>query len=284
MSTEIDWIPAPMPLNQVNHSDSARGFGAAPALVSRGAAGRTLRFAMQTQERLAAGIAMIAGFVDAYGIITYGTYLSFMSGNTTQTGYRIGQGNFAEAVPSALAIGFFFIGSFAGAILADSVRRQAQRLVFGVVAASLALIVCFTQFGLLYGSVHIAAISFAMGIMNTALSRLGAMAVSLTFVTGTLTKLGLHLALAVRRAPVPDSQGPWDTHMHRALLLLSIWGAFLIGAFLSGVMTPRFGAWVLLFPALILSLSVFDRSGVRKCFVSFVSLASARKTRARCGQ
>jgi hypothetical protein len=27
---------------------------------------------------------MIAGFVDAYGIVTYGTYLSFMSGNTTR--------------------------------------------------------------------------------------------------------------------------------------------------------------------------------------------------------
>ena len=78
MSTEIDWIPDPMALDQVNHSDTARGFGAAPAPVSRGAAGRTLRFAMQTQERLAAGIAMIAGFVDAYGI-TYDTYLSFMS-------------------------------------------------------------------------------------------------------------------------------------------------------------------------------------------------------------
>jgi uncharacterized membrane protein YoaK (UPF0700 family) len=59
------------------------------------------------QERLATGLAMLAGFVDAYGIITYNTYLSFMSGNTTQTGYRAGQRDFALAVPSALAIVFF---------------------------------------------------------------------------------------------------------------------------------------------------------------------------------
>jgi hypothetical protein len=49
---------------------------------------RSLQFAAERQEWLAAGLAMIAGFLDAYGMITYNTYLSFMSGNTTQTGYR----------------------------------------------------------------------------------------------------------------------------------------------------------------------------------------------------
>jgi uncharacterized membrane protein YoaK (UPF0700 family) len=36
-------------------------------------------------------------------------------------------------------------------------------------------------------------------------------------------------------------------------VLLGIWAAFLGGALLSGAATPRFGAWVLLFPILILS-------------------------------
>jgi uncharacterized membrane protein YoaK (UPF0700 family) len=222
--------------------------------------GRASLFLAQTQEHLATGLAMLAGFVDAYGIITYGTYLSFMSGNTIQTGYRIGQGNFAAAVAAVLAIVFFVGGSFAGALLADSAPRRARRLVFGVVAASLTLIIGFTQLGLSYDGVHIAMISFAMGVMNTAASRVGALAVSLTFVTGTLSKLGVHLALAVRRAPVADSQGSWDTHVHRVLLLAGIWGAFLAGALLAGAATPRFGAWVLLFPTLILSaLAALDR-------------------------
>src|SRR5262249_8744575 len=157
----------------------------APAQMSRGAAGGISRSAAQTQERLAVGLAMIAGFVDAYGIITYGTYLSFMSGNTIQAGYQTGQSNFAVAVPSALAIVSFVGGSFAGALLADSAGRRARRLVFGVVAASLASIIGFTQLGLLYRGGHIATISFAMGVMNTALSRVGALSVGLTFVTGT---------------------------------------------------------------------------------------------------
>ena len=81
---------------------------------------RSQRSAAQRQEQLAAGLAMVAGFVDAYGIITYGVYLSFMSGNTTQTGYEAGQGAFSAAAPCALAILFFVGGSFAGTLLAES--------------------------------------------------------------------------------------------------------------------------------------------------------------------
>jgi uncharacterized membrane protein YoaK (UPF0700 family) len=92
-----------------------------------------------------------------------------------------------------------------------------------------------------------------MGILNTTLSRVGSLQVSVTFVTGTLSRLGTHLALAVLRAPLRESQGSWDTHLHRALLLVSIWAAFLGGALLSGAATPRFGVWVLLVPILLLS-------------------------------
>ena len=233
-----------------------------PASESEYSKSRSLRFAAHGQERLAAGLAMIAGFVDAYGIITYNTYLSFMSGNTTQAGYRTGQGDFGAVWPSAIAIVSFLGGTFAGALLAHSAVRQTRRLVFGVVATSLALIIGFTRLGLVPAGIQIAVVSLAMGVMNTALSRVGAQSVSLTFVTGTLNRLGTHLALAVRRSPLPeDSQGSWDTHMHRVLVLAGIWAGFLGGALLSGAATPRFGAWVLLLPLLVLSiLMVFDRT------------------------
>jgi uncharacterized membrane protein YoaK (UPF0700 family) len=215
----------------------------------------------ELQEWLAATVAMIAGFLDAFGIITYDTYVSFMSGNTTNAGYRIGLGNCWAAAPSVLAIVFFVGGSFVGALLAHSAVPRIRRLVFGVVAALLVLIVAYTRFGFSSGWVPIGMISFAMGAMNTALSRVGAQYVSLTFVTGTLSRIGVQLALAARRAPLPDSQGSWDTHVYRTLLLAGIWAGFLGGALLSGAMTPRFGAWVLLLPILILSaLMVLDRT------------------------
>src|SRR5271169_6895714 len=70
-------------------------------------------------ELLAAALALIAGFIDAYGMITYGVYVSFMSGNTTQAGYQTAGGAFGPASLSALAILFFVIGSFAGTLLVE---------------------------------------------------------------------------------------------------------------------------------------------------------------------
>jgi uncharacterized membrane protein YoaK (UPF0700 family) len=216
----------------------------------------------EIEEWLAVALAMIAGSLDAYGMITYRTYLSFMSGNTTQAGYELGQGKFGPALYSVLlAIVFFVCGSFAGALLARSSVKRIRRLVFGMIATSLALIIGFAQIGFSSNRVSIAVIGFAMGAMNSALSRVGDKSVSLTFVTGTLTRIGIQLALAFRRAPVPDSQGAWDTHARRALQLAAIWAGFLSGALLSGAATPHFGVWALLFPMLALSaLAALDSS------------------------
>jgi len=231
----------------------------APALGAR--AGNTSRRAQARRaELLVAALAMIAGFVDAYGMITYGVFVSFMSGNTTQTGYHIAEGKFGAAALSALAILFFVVGSFAGTLIVQFAGPLARRAVFGAVAAALALIIGFSRAGLMSGGAAVAAISFAMGIMNSALSHVGAQSVSLTFVTGTLSRVGSHLALAARRAPLKDAQGPWDTHLRRAMMLARVWAGFLAGALLSGAVAPRFGAPVLSAPALILAaLAAFDR-------------------------
>src|SRR5277367_5823176 len=214
--------------------------------------GRAKRARVRNAELLAAALALIAGFIDAYGMISYGVFVSFMSGNTTQTGYQAAEGAFGPASLSALAILFFVVGSFAGTLLVQAAGRLARRAVFGVVAAALAEVVGLSYFGSLSVGFGIAIVSAAMGIMNAALSRVGAQAVSLTFVTGTLSRVGSNLALALRRAPLADAQGPWDTHLRRAMLLARIWVGFLAGALLSGAATPRYGAGVLLAPALIL--------------------------------
>jgi uncharacterized membrane protein YoaK (UPF0700 family) len=213
----------------------------------------------RAERRLAICLALIAGYVDAYGLIALGVYVSFMSGNTTQTGSLIGQGNVAAALPSALAIVFFLFGSFAGTWLTHSRRRHSRRLLFGAVSTLLAVIIGVTQLGWSEAAVGIAALSLAMGLVNTTLSHVGAEPVSLTFVTGTLNKLGQHLALSVRRAPLADAQGPWDTHLRRAGLLASVWAGFLTGAVLSAAAILYLGVWVLLAPLLILlALAVFS--------------------------
>src|ERR1700693_3452685 len=47
--------------------------------------------------------------------------------------------------------------------------------------------------------------------MNTSITRIGGPTVSLGFVTGDLKNLGQHLAMGLKRAPVRQTQGQWDT-------------------------------------------------------------------------
>jgi len=207
----------------------------------------------RAERTLAICLALIAGYVDAYAVVALGgTFVSFMSGNTTRTGSIIGQGNFVAALPSALAIAFFVAGAFAGTWLTHSGLRHSRRFLLGTVAASLAVIIGVTQLGSLDATVGISTLSLAMGMMNTAQSRIGAETVSLTFVTGDLHRMGSHFALAVKRAPLQDAQGPWDTHLRRARLLAGVCAGFLTGAALSGSATLHLGSWVLLPPLLIL--------------------------------
>jgi uncharacterized membrane protein YoaK (UPF0700 family) len=226
------------------------------------AGGSLAGLATREQRRLAIWPALIAGYVDAYALIAYGVYVSFMSGNTTQTGSMIGEGRLPVALPSAVAILFFVVGSFAGTWLTESKFRNSRQVRFSVIAAVLALIIVGSQLGnlALHAEIIIALLGLAMGLLNSTQSHIGPEPVSLTFVTGTLSKVGNHLAMAVRRAPLPDAQGPWDTHLRRAGLMASVWGGFLTGAIVSGAASLYFGVWVLL-PPLLLMLALAASGG-----------------------
>src|SRR5438132_10733007 len=167
----------------------------------RRAAAASAQVSTEGDETLAAALAMIAGYVDAYGYLSFKTYLSFMSGNTTQTGFLTGQGDFASSMSSLLAIVSFVIGVFTGTSLTYSGTHRSWRVRFVVVAALLAVSIVLTPLGWSRCAVGIATLSVAMGIMNTALSYVGAQPMSLTFVTGTLTRMGAHLPVPVPRAP-----------------------------------------------------------------------------------
>ena len=201
---------------------------------------------------LAGVLAMIAGYVDAYGYLTYQTFLSFMSGNTTITGYTLGQRHLAAAVPSLAAIVGFVGGATFGVALTHAHERQSKRIAFAVVASLLSVAIIVARFTRLTELCQIAIVSIAMGIMNSTVTRVGSESVSLTFVTGTLSKIGSHLALAWARAPVSNAASPSDTHARRVGQLTGVWGAFLMGAILGGVTTPHFAEWTLAPPVVIL--------------------------------
>jgi uncharacterized membrane protein YoaK (UPF0700 family) len=212
--------------------------------------------AIRVQGRLAAVLALICGYIDAYTLLNYKVYASFMSGNTTQTGLGAGQGKLADAGHHFLPIPFFVIGIFLGTYLLNTRLRW----LWGLVAALLAGGLGAAFLDPVPGWVSIGLFSMAMGIMNLTITQVGGQKVSLGFVTGDLNNLSRHLAQAVKGDPLSDSRGPWDTHWWRAGVLASVWGSFLLGGLLSGIGMTYFGAWVLLPPTLILlTLAVFER-------------------------
>jgi uncharacterized membrane protein YoaK (UPF0700 family) len=52
---------------------------------------RLVLYDTRVQWAIAVLLALIAGYLDGYGLLSLKTYVSFMSGNTTFTGLKSGQ-------------------------------------------------------------------------------------------------------------------------------------------------------------------------------------------------
>ena len=217
------------------------------------------------QTMLAICLTMTAGYLDGYGLLVLGSYVSFMSGNTTMAGVRIGQGNLLAALSPAIAVLSFLAGSFAANLITHSPLRHAHSVLFGVITALLVISSGLGNDGI-WKTIEIAVLALGMGMVNPALSQIGGEAISLTFMTGTLSRIGSHLALALKRSPVPGSEGPWDTHLYRARLDAKSWACFFGGAILSGILMSFIRDFALL-PAIammvvlvVLSIAISLRS------------------------
>jgi uncharacterized membrane protein YoaK (UPF0700 family) len=95
-------------------------------------------------------------------------------------------------------------------------------------------------------------LSFAMGMMNTAILQVGGQTVGIGYMTGDLNNLAQHVAMGIKSAPVAQAQGSWDTHWRRASLLGGLWIAFFGGAVIGAALGSRLAVWTLLLPALML--------------------------------
>ncbi|MBA3914874.1 MAG: DUF1275 domain-containing protein [Acidobacteriales bacterium] len=109
---------------------------------------RLLLAETRTQWALAICLALIAGYVDGYGLLFLGVYVSFMSGNTTFAALKSGQGYLQAALPPAIAIAFFVTGSFMGHLVTQFRLRYSHRVIFSLIAAVLAAVAGLKRHGL----------------------------------------------------------------------------------------------------------------------------------------
>jgi uncharacterized membrane protein YoaK (UPF0700 family) len=146
---------------------------------------------------LACSLSALAGYVDGIGFLHLGgLFVSFMSGNSTRLGVGLAEGHWREAAEAFGLIVLFVIGAGIGSLIALGRHVYRQALVLMVEALLLAVAALCYGFGL--PNWAIAAIVLAMGLENAVFQADGGAGIGLTYITGTLVKVGQLVAAALK--------------------------------------------------------------------------------------
>lgn len=157
------------------------------------------------RQRLALGLAALAGLVDATGFVVAGGYFtSFMSGNTTRMGVELAQTPLLALAPLGL-IAAFLAGVIGGALIARRSEGRRKRVLLGLVALLLA-----SGAGLLATRLPVPFLGLAataMGLANNVFARDGEVTVGVTYMTGALVRFGQGIAARLAGAPLESTRG-----------------------------------------------------------------------------
>lgn len=194
------------------------------------------------RSRLAIAVllAVLAGYIDGIAFIYLGGYfVSFMSGNTTQSGVELAGGDLAAAGFGFAVIVAFVVGVMAGTAISSPGRDRGGIVLLGVsaivaVGAALASAApvdpnAATGAALLAVAPTAVCLSLAMGAVNTVFSSRGGPSFGITYMTGALVKIGEGIVGAFRGG---DRTG-W-------LRYLALWLGIALGA-IGGAAV--YGAW-----------------------------------------
>jgi len=162
-------------------------------------------------------LSALAGYVDAAGfVISGGLFVSFMSGNSTRLAVAATEGS-SLAILAAGLVALFLIGVIAGALLAPWRPERRKTLVLALGTASLSL--AAVLFALEAAASAALLLAFAMGSLNNVFLREGEVSIGVTYMTGTLVRMGQRIAGALRGQEPSD----WPPY-------LLLWSSLVAGA------------------------------------------------------
>lgn len=192
---------------------------------------------------LVALLAALAGYVDAVGFIASGGFfLSFMSGNSTRLGVGLMAGPTAAALFAGAIMAAFVAGVVLASLLTGGEGASRQRRVLLLVATLLAAAALGLAAGA--GPLPFLLVAGAMGAANAAFEEMGDVRFGITYMTGTLVRLGLRLAALLRGE---DLRGWQPLALH--------WLTLVAGAVLGAAAWPSLGA-LALWPAAAVALAL----------------------------
>ncbi|MXO75016.1 DUF1275 domain-containing protein [Altererythrobacter aerius] len=183
---------------------------------------------------LAMGYAALAGAVDAIGFLkSGGLFVSFMTGNSTRLAVGLAETAPVGAAAAAL-IALFVTGVILSVVISESVIARYRKVTATLVVATVLIAAAAADS---FGSdrLAIACLCIAMGAANAIFRRDGEVSIGVTYMTGTLVKLGHRLADALRGS----HEASWLPYL---LLWLSLVAGGITGA-LGFVLAANASLW-----------------------------------------
>ena len=182
---------------------------------------------------LAAALSAVAGYVDAVGFMTLGGFfVSFMSGNSTRLGVGLSLGEWDQAAIALGLIVLFVVGVVMGATVARRFGEERRSAVLMFEAGLLLVGAGLCTLG--WREWGMVAVVLAMGVENAVFQRQGDVGVGLTYMTGTLVRMGQRIATALHGGP------RWDW-----LPFLALWAGLASGGALGAVVFLHWGVLAL---------------------------------------
>jgi uncharacterized membrane protein YoaK (UPF0700 family) len=177
---------------------------------------------------LAVCLACLAGYVDALAFRALGGFfVSFMSGNSTRLGVGLTDGALGPMLAGRLIATFVLgviLGSFVGR--AAAARRRPAVMIF----VTLLLLIAAALNDLAAPGWAIGCMALAMGAENAVFDRDGEVSIGLTYMTGTLVKLGQRVTAAL----LGGDRWAWAPYA-------VLWLGLVLGALTGGLVYLRCG-------------------------------------------
>ncbi len=155
----------------------------------------------QTNLRLGAALAFIAGATNAGGFLAVGQYTSHMTGIVSLVADNIALGNLALALTGVSSLCAFIAGAVCSSVMVTWAKRRRLRSQFALPLLLEASLLLF--FGLLGATLHeqrtfllpetVIVLCFTMGLQNALITRISQSEIRTTHVTGLVTDLGIEI-------------------------------------------------------------------------------------------
>lgn len=228
------------------------------------------------KSAIALVLTFTAGSVDIVGYLSaYHTFVAHMTGTTVHLGNALFNREAGNAALSAMILALFICGSLVGRAIVEIGARHKIRsiasLTLGIEAVLLTIVASQALGGFIsgdaphYPKVMLGLLATAMGLQTATITRVGALTVHTTFVTGMINKLCQLVSQIIfdtydiataNSASLERCRTHRERTVRGALFIFAIWACYVAGAIGGTWLQSRWQLRGLYLPVTLLCLAI----------------------------